>query len=75
MEEVVLTVQNGYITGTFSSLSPFAVFAAGNTDVPVPQAGDNSSSWLWLGLMVSTSLMAVFAAWRHRKRRRVEARQ
>ena len=52
VEKMTLTAKDGYVTGTFSSLSPFAVFATKSGGQTAPQTGDSSNLALWVVLGV-----------------------
>lgn len=75
VEKVTLTVKDGKATGTFSSLSPFAVFAT-DSGGSTPQTGDDSNMGLWVALLIVSALaLAGLGAWqliRRRQRRRIQ---
>lgn len=67
VEKMTLTAKDGYVTGIFSSLSPFAVFAIRSGGQTAPQTGDNSNLALWiaLGALALSGLGGLL--WRRRK--------
>ena len=50
VEILTFTASGGGVTGTFSSLSPFAVFATESGGQTAPQTGDSSNLPVWVGL-------------------------
>lgn len=68
LEQKVLTVQNGAVSGTFSSLSPYGVLKPTEHDPHSPGTGDDANIGLWIALMLGAALVMGFSI-RYRKLR------
>ena len=73
LEHQTIIAQNGYVTGTWSGLLPFAVLTP-NNNAGVPKTGDASNMGMWAVMLVALFGFAWLAA-RQLARKRGDARR